>query len=62
MTYDSKEYKQALDDARKAAAAFKLIQEAYRARLIDDAKFLAGKRAYDASTIAFDAAREENTP
>lgn len=52
----SKTYKAALEASRKAARVFMNAQDAYRARTIGDAEFLAAKAEYKKSEAAFDAA------
>ena len=53
------EYEAALAKANEASRKFSAIQKAYRAREIGDAEFLAGKAEWNASTKAFDIARNE---
>ena len=52
----SPEYARALRAAREASIKYSAAQHAYRARLIDDAAFLAARAEYTASDAAFDAA------
>ena len=52
----SPEYRKALETAREASIKFSAAQHAYRARLINDAEFLAARAEYVESDKAFDAA------
>jgi hypothetical protein len=53
------EYDAAIDAARDASKAFTKVQKAYRAREIGDDEFLAGKKLFDESQKAFDAAERK---
>jgi len=49
-------YDKEMGKFRKASQKFRLVQESYRARKIDDAQFLKGKAAFDKASKAVDAA------
>ena len=51
-------YDAALVEWRKASAAFRTVQTAYRSRKIGDAEFLSGKKAFDDATAVFDLAEK----
>jgi hypothetical protein len=55
----TKEYAAALEAAQSASAKFRTIQAAYRSRQIGDAEYIAGRKAFEASQVAFDVARGE---
>ena len=52
----SNEYLDALAAARLASQAYRLASEAFRSCLIDDAAFIAARKAFDESTKVLDAA------
>ena len=58
MTYElnSPEYNAAIEASNAAIKTFFAVRDAYRARTVGDAEFLAAKAAYEASRKAFDAA------
>lgn len=51
-----KEYNAALEVFRKASATFSAAQDAYRARTIGDAEFLAARAEFKAADAVMDAA------
>lgn len=53
------QYAAALEAAQNASAKFRAVQAAYRSRQINDAEYLAGRKAFEASQVAFDVARGE---
>lgn len=52
-------YAEALAIANKATSEFRTIQRDYRNGAIGDAEYLAGRKAFEESQKAFDAARGE---
>jgi len=52
----SEKYLKALAEANAASKVFRGAQEQYRARVIDDAEFLAARKVYKDSEQVFDAA------
>lgn len=52
----TEEYKAAYDAHNEATTKFYAVRDAYRARLIGDAEFLAAKAEYAEATKLFDAA------
>lgn len=52
----SNEYAAALAAHNVAIAKFHAVRDAYRARTVGDAEFLAAKKEYEAATKVYDAA------
>lgn len=49
-------YEAAMEKSGAAIRAFKAVQEAYRARKIGDAEYLAGRKAYESAMAEYDIA------
>ena len=52
----SPQYESALKTSAESIEAFRKVQIAYRERQIDDAEYLAARKAYDLARIEFDKA------
>ena len=52
----SEKYLKALAEANAASKVFRFVQQQYRARVIDDAEFLAARKVYKDSDQLLDAA------
>ncbi len=55
----SAKYEAALAKWRVAAQAFNKVTAAYRARQIDDAAYLAGRKAFEVAGVEHDLAEQE---
>ena len=53
---NSKAYEAAIKAHNEATAKFHAVRDAYRARQVGDAEFLAARKEYRAATAQFDAA------
>lgn len=54
--YTTNDYEKAVEAHNKAFAAYEVVRDGYRARTVDDATYLAARKAYTVATAEFDRA------